>query len=780
MPSTSQPTSNSRSSPQVLRFCSDQAHRRKIAFGKSLPFLVFIANMIILSTFSIDPSFFYHGDSDRSLSWANATVPLKFMRVIRFSRALFQFDVIVFSISAAVAIVFFLVMALQIALIWSGKLGNRSGFAILKFLDTLVPVLTPIMLNVFLLSFLLPATGNNVAIIVVSAVSTFFLVLLIVQNSVLFAHFPLSREKNENTNNLTTNRQRHSSNDYRPSTSPFSVSSPRCKCVLTFIKVCLVTLDVFINKSGAPGARSSSVTAYAVFCLASVALYFSAHVTVMPFFRTVVNNFVLVITFGTVFSGVLSLVATLVSPSVGPPLALAAAVGIVPVGFLGLLIGRFRMTLIKRRFRMVTSDSTSADIRRLFKWPFEVDLATRFAYTSKALIGEDIARAEAILKAAIHAFSESPFVRTLFALFIGEVKKNVDLMKKELIRAKSLKAPFDLDFQIFSLYSAVRSKDSDSQDLDLVRRSPSVSLSITTRSKLTLSLEQDLSMAKLHHSAAKKAMTEFWTKVTRMRKNLDPEPLLSTVNTIDHHEQMALSIFKKLTFVFGTDLSSLRKSPNSLAQHRSENSRSANVLRAYAFFLQDIVDDAEQAEQLYQTADEIEDAEVQARRRREAKKKKEHEKAGAGAVSIVEIQPEDGVELSIAPETRRAHIQVDPAVAAPSATVLPGQVEESAAAQQTDDERASEKSYSTIGSSASASGGLSDARNKILQYRTRIASTKSASCFLLETSAANPTHTTQSDLAPSGPSPSQSWPACSFFSLSRSRSSASACRRLAR
>lgn len=129
-----------------------------------------------------------------------------------------------------------------------------------------------------------------------------------------------------------------------------------------------------------------------------------------------------------------------------------------------------------------------------------------------------------------------------------------------------------------------------------------------------------------------------------------------------------------------------------------------SVLRAYAFFLQDIKDDQEQAEFLFQIADEIEDTAAKARRRREARK--------AAAARAKAGQPAREVRVTVADS-----LQPEDGPRAEGQSPLAQQVERS-------EDTASERSTSTMESSAAAVE-RSDKRNKLLQYRARITSAKS-------------------------------------------------------
>lgn len=191
-----------------------------------------------------------------------------------------------------------------------------------------------------------------------------------------------------------------------------------------------------------------------------------------------------------------------------------------------------------------------------------------------------------------------------------------------------------------------------------------------TRADRNDDTELDLMMAQLHYSAAKKAMCEFWGKVAKIRGIADPGQLLSTVSKLDHHEQTADAIFRKL---IGED-------PNNVG-----------VLRAYALFLQDIKDNQEQANALYQAADDIEDLLAQAQRKRRLRhqKEKQAEQGGRSAVKFGE-----SVTVSM-PEELEGH-------------------DAEAKKEESDvDDARSRQSFES--SASSAANGLTEARAKILQ-----------------------------------------------------------------
>ena len=156
-------------------------------FAKTLPFVVFVINFIRLASFALDPSFFYNDDTSRSLQFSNSTAPLQILRVIRFSRALFEFNEVIFCIGATFSIGVFLLMISQMITVWSGKLGNRTVFMFLKLFDVIGPVFWPIFINVFILAFFLPASSaSNIVYISFSAFSLVTLIFSIFQNIVLF------------------------------------------------------------------------------------------------------------------------------------------------------------------------------------------------------------------------------------------------------------------------------------------------------------------------------------------------------------------------------------------------------------------------------------------------------------------------------------------------------------------------------------------------------------------------------------------------------------------
>lgn len=174
-----------------------------------------------------------------------------------------------------------------------------------------------------------------------------------------------------------------------------------------------------------------------------------------------------------------------------------------------------------------------------------------------------------------------------------------------------------------------------------------------------------------------------------MRKNLDPESLLTTVGIIDFHERAAEDTFKKLL---------------------AFDAKAVNIMRAYAEFLVDIKDDAEQSDALLQLADEIEEIETKARRHVETKRR-----SLKGRATIVEVvkEEQEGSERS----------RPTAVVACVDSPDLPGQLRGFARESYAEDRSSVQRSNSTMSSGAGSLNAF-DQRSRVAIYRSRILSTK--------------------------------------------------------
>eukprot|EP01105_Mastigella_eilhardi_P019565 TRINITY_DN4614_c0_g1_i1.p1 TRINITY_DN4614_c0_g1~~TRINITY_DN4614_c0_g1_i1.p1 ORF type:complete len:1644 (+),score=273.56 TRINITY_DN4614_c0_g1_i1:26-4933(+) len=193
--------------------------------------------------------------------------------------------------------------------------------------------------------------------------------------------------------------------------------------------------------------------------------------------------------------------------------------------------------------------------------------------------------------------------------------------------------------------------------------------------------EMDLSIARHHAHIAKKKIAEFWTLMARSQQSTatNSNALFDIVRLVDLHEKSARAIFQNLM---------------------SNDPTNPVILRNYGQFLHDVCDSAEQAEQLFALADECEEI---------ASKKKARSKPEVKFIMRVE-----------------SDVELTPDISSPNG-------EESASGKasgvpENSSSACSEVTTATdVSATSAASCTNSTERNKILQYRAKMAHFRSKS-----------------------------------------------------
>eukprot|EP00727_Mastigamoeba_balamuthi_P007033 m51a1_g2950 putative protein (1781) ;mRNA; f:630546-638735 len=241
-------------------------------------------------------------------------------------------------------------------------------------------------------------------------------------------------------------------------------------------------------------------------------------------------------------------------------LSLVSLALMIPGGLLGYLLVRIRLGHPNMRMPVFP---LSVDPNSRFKNAFGYDMASRFIYTTKDLTENAIATADAILDEGTRDCPDSNYLRLAHAIMTMEVIHDISRVKAVLLKAESERLPpWDLSYMLYCL-----------------------SKSTATHSAVSSKEEIELGIAEGHHRDARKLMADFWGILASTKKNIDHNELLEIIASISLHERQGDATFRKLL---------------------SNNLKSCVLLRKYGKFLQEIRDDQEQAEIMFQLAESIE------------------------------------------------------------------------------------------------------------------------------------------------------------------------------
>lgn len=482
----------------TLRFANFQEQRRPLPFQRWLSPLTVFSYFLQLASFALDPSLFFSSDAARSAPFSSAPWFEQVFRVLRYVRQLREYNLGFLVFSLVFSTLFIALLAVELFIVWRSSIGFRRGYPVLKLVDTAFSVLAPLLLSISLLSF----SGHGPA----AAVGGGYVLAVLLVNTL------------RNTGFL---------NDYRPLWSSSAIAHPRIRFIYATSRLALVVLDTYVNNSSMAGASRAAVVGYASCVFVILGFLFVAEVFVQPFFKNILNRGSSATFCSSFCSSVFALAASLSSVSAGPWLLLAAVIALAGGFGGGYISGLLRERLLARKVRLFISGGEGCEARLGVLFPFEIDLAARFVYNTRKGRGPtkaEIDLADAIHRHGIERFPKSPFVRIAYATFLIEIAQDAARMRQQLRAAKALKPPFDLDFIIYCLSAS----------------------SSSVRGASNEGTEMDLLVARLNHSAAKKAMAEFWTKVSHARQTLDGEQLLSIAGRVEHHEEIANSIFRHL------------------------------------------------------------------------------------------------------------------------------------------------------------------------------------------------------------------------------------------
>eukprot|EP00727_Mastigamoeba_balamuthi_P013486 m51a1_g8760 putative family 3 adenylate cyclase (1662) ;mRNA; r:111354-126456 len=463
------------------------------------------------------------------------------------------------------------------------------------------------------------------------------------------------------------------SNDFRPK-SPTALDTPRVRYMYTGCSWVLVFSHFFLNHSGTPTAPRWGTIAHAFVCLSLFALVTAAQVFAQPFYVKRSVYFATMCYAMAMWESLVACASVLISPGVQSHVLsivlIALALGLaLPVSLLSVAACRIRRNRLLKKAEDADLDGQQLthskkdedeDIeeqvdpeKKLFQFEAEYFLATKFVYYNKKLTEAQTRLADAVLRRGIRDYPQSAYLYMIYAVFLGDVVHDPLKMHRN------------------SSGSGLNSNEDD--------------------------YAIDLALARLHHSAAKKAMSDFWSLIHKQRRIVDQTALLGTVSRVNHHDNAGGQIFERLLNDYPKDLT---------------------VIRAYAFFLDDIVDDKERAETLYQVADELEDLKA----RRTAKKSRVRvQEEGEGQAKFCRDLSRDIRRPSSTDFDADNQGEADQSLPDFRVVGLPQQTE-SPLSQPCGGGVPKSASFSSMDSA----GELSDGRGRIMQYRNKIQSTRHA------------------------------------------------------
>eukprot|EP00727_Mastigamoeba_balamuthi_P000817 m51a1_g10732 putative adenylate guanylate cyclase (1529) ;mRNA; r:291286-298103 len=346
-----------------------------------------------------------------------------------------------------------------------------------------------------------------------------------------------------------------------PSKTSFFLWLPRYDLWWTAVKTALFVSDVVLKRGAAADVSSARLSSHAAITSALLATTYAISTLSDSFVRPSAAYVFSFFMSGMALSPLVGLVTANVAGE--QPRNVLGVLGLVALavgGAAGVLGYRWRA----RHPELPVPFARASPNKSLrFRYEHCFDLATRFVYKTKDPTESDILLADATLEEGIKAFPQSPYLKFARALFLLEKRPNPEAIRALVQEGLALCKPweYDLRFRLFI-----------------------VSQIITVHESLSNDEQQDLFVA----DAARRVTAEFWERLASMRQSVvvDHTELLEIVRSISRHERKAEAIFRSLL---------------------GRNAQSSLLLRKYAAFLDEILDDKEQAEMLFQLADGAEE-----------------------------------------------------------------------------------------------------------------------------------------------------------------------------
>eukprot|EP00727_Mastigamoeba_balamuthi_P007031 m51a1_g2949 hypothetical protein (736) ;mRNA; f:626410-630061 len=338
-----------------------------------------------------------------------------------------------------------------------------------------------------------------------------------------------------------------------------SLTLPRFAVGWEAFKFAMFVSDVvLVRRTIAPGSERLLICLHMLWVAVLIGFQLGFTVVFLPFTRKSCNY---------VFAGSCCAIALSSLLTVGAvysardpakvALSLVSLASMIPGGLLGYLLVRIRLGHPNMRMPVFP---LSVDPNSRFKNAFGYDMASRFIYSTKDLSENAIATAEAILDEGTQACPDSNYLRMAHALMAMEITHDISRVKA--LAENERLPPWDLAYMLYCL-----------------------SKSTATHSAVSSKEEIELGIAEGHHRDARKLMADFWGILASTKKNIDHNELLEIIASISLHERQGDATFRKLL---------------------SGNLKSCVLLRKYGKFLQEIRDDQEQAEIMFQLAESIE------------------------------------------------------------------------------------------------------------------------------------------------------------------------------
>eukprot|EP00741_Cyanophora_paradoxa_P011375 tig00020556_g10988.t1 len=247
--------------------------------------------------------------------------------------------------------------------------------------------------------------------------------------------------------------------------------------------------------------------------------------------------------------------------------------------FPGYLLARWRVRRLEAlRRKMEAAINSSADCEdrfsayKQFKDPFiietDLEVSTRFMRKS-GNPDEDLPVAESLVRAGVAQFPTSQIARIGFYNFLDVFKEDHAAALGELKKAVLMKSRFDTRFMLFAINMRRQQTVAGMGQLNLVAM---------------LELARDYKEAVRQHNEAIKLLRDFWkwTIKTRLR---DADTAGKKLDVIDKAKQKAQLAYSKLVTEF----------PSSTV-----------LIRQYATFLRDVMNDRASADLQFSKADDIE------------------------------------------------------------------------------------------------------------------------------------------------------------------------------
>eukprot|EP00727_Mastigamoeba_balamuthi_P001101 m51a1_g10989 putative adenylate guanylate cyclase (1108) ;mRNA; f:324241-329288 len=257
-------------------------------------------------------------------------------------------------------------------------------------------------------------------------------------------------------------------------------------------------------------------------------------------------------------------VASLASTSTKLWVGIALMAGSIPFGGVGYFLSYYR-TLHPDMLHSIWRTSRDIRFASSHKSPLAYDLATRYMYGLPAgsIEPNTIEGIETVLNDGMKVFPRSHYLKLCYAMFLFEIKK--DRTALQMMIRKTFMDDRGSYTLMFILYCMAHSMPKSQE--------------FTTHEEI------DISKAEQHYKEARALLADFWDRLSKTRRQVNTSQLFGVVMEIHKRSHLANALYRKL----------LMKHPKCVM-----------LLRSYARFLSEINDDVEQANLLYEIADNTE------------------------------------------------------------------------------------------------------------------------------------------------------------------------------